>query len=90
MSERLACLLGTFGVHFRAPLKPLDTIVQGFQGVHNRPLMMPRYASLSDSYKSDRCCFISIKSIPQTAFTETKLNLYTIFTTKIKQGVVPH
>ena len=45
-------------------LIPLNTTVLwrfwGFQGALNWMPMMPRVARVSDSYKSDRCCFLSL------------------------------
>ena len=52
------------GVKLRVPLKPLNRIVLwwsgGFQGALNLVPMMPRDASLSDSYTSDCCWFSSL------------------------------
>ena len=52
------------GDQVRAPLKPEKTIVlywsAEFQGAQNCAPIMQKNASLSDSYKSDHCCFSSL------------------------------
>ena len=69
------------GGPIKSPIKPLSTIVlwwsEGFQVALNRVPMMPRDASLSDSYTPDRCCFSSlIENIcmdsKQFSFAESK------------------
>ena len=61
LSERLGALR-LIGTQLRAPLEPLNAIVlcdgpNWFQGALNWTLMMPKYASLSDSCTSDRYAF---------------------------------
>ena len=52
------------GAPIEDPLKPLNTIVlwctKGMNEVLNNSPMMPRDASLSDRYTSDRWCFSSL------------------------------
>ena len=51
--------LGIMGDQLRAPLNPLNKIVLWWGGINWAP-MMPRDTTLSNSYKSDRCCFTSL------------------------------
>ena len=68
LSERLASL-GITGI-FKAIIKPLNTIVwwctRGFVGVLKWAPMLPKDASLSDSFTFDRCCFSSLLTLNMT------------------------
>ena len=55
---------GIMGDQFRAPLEPHEhystIVLSGLRGALKCVPIMPRDASLSDSYTPDRCCFSSL------------------------------